>query len=99
VSASTHEAAEIAGAAGADFVVFGPVFPSPGKGPPRGLDELRAAVAGAGVPVFALGGVDENNALSVAACGAGVACIRAVLGAADPAAAARGLYSVLTVSV
>lgn len=94
---STHHQEEIAeaAAAGADFVTFGPVYATPSKaayGPPQGLERLRAACAGAALPVFALGGVSAERIPNVLAAGAaGIACIAAVLSAADPAAAARNL--------
>jgi thiamine-phosphate pyrophosphorylase len=79
---------------GADFAVWGPVFATPSKaryGPPvgtAGLDEARAL----GLPLLALGGVDAANAGRLRDQGfAGVACIRAVLSAHDPAQAARSL--------
>jgi thiamine-phosphate pyrophosphorylase len=79
----------------ADFAVFGPVFDTPSKrayGPPRGIDALREAAARSPVPVVALGGIDTGNAGLLRGTGvAGLAVIRAVLGAADPAAAVRGL--------
>lgn len=93
VGMSTHSIGEVkqAAASGCDFVVFGPVFATPGKGEPVGLDALSSAV-GQGIPVYALGGVDGSNAASCLRAGAaGVACIRAVLGAARPGQAARAL--------
>lgn len=93
VGASCHTEADLAARAGADFALFSPVFPSPGKGPAVGLDALREA-ARAGVPVFALGGVDASNAAACAAAGAhGVAAIRSWLAADDPAAACEALYA------
>jgi thiamine-phosphate pyrophosphorylase len=75
------------------FAVVGPVFDTPSKrafGPPVGIDVLRAA-AELPVPVLALGGVDHRNVESCVTVGAsGVACIRAVLAAPDPAAAVAG---------
>ena len=60
----------------ADFVTFGPIFESPGKGTPQGLDMLKAACR-LGKPVFALGGVNWENAASCVDAGAqGVAGIR-----------------------
>ena len=47
-------------AAKADFVTFGPVFNSPGKGPALGLGMLREAAA-LGPYVYALGGVNWDN--------------------------------------
>jgi thiamine-phosphate pyrophosphorylase len=78
IGRSAHNKAEVAAAAdeGADYVTFGPVFASPGKGPCTGLDGL-AAVTGLGVPVFALGGVGVDRLGEVAAAGAaGAAGIR-----------------------
>ena len=94
IGVSTHTIEEVRAAAAesADFVVFGPVFESPGKGAALGLEALRT-VAQVGIPVFALGGVDADNARACMRAGAaGVACIRAVLAAPDPAVAARRMF-------
>jgi thiamine-phosphate pyrophosphorylase len=88
VGLSTHTSGEVEAAAhaGADFVVFGPVFETPSKQgilKARGLTELSRSAA-LGVPVLALGGITPS---AVEDCGnagaAGVACIRALLGADD----------------
>jgi thiamine-phosphate pyrophosphorylase len=78
---STHSAEEVERArdAGADYAVFGPVYPTPSKerfGPPLGTAALARAAA-AGLPVYALGGVTLARFGEVAAAGAaGVAGIR-----------------------
>jgi thiamine-phosphate pyrophosphorylase len=75
---STHRRSEVeqAAAEGADYVTFGPVFASPGKGPPQGLEALEQACR-CGVPVLALGGVGLAELPQVAAAGAaGAAAIR-----------------------
>ena len=75
---SCHNLAEVDAAAadGCDFCVFGPVFASPGKGPPVGLAALAEA-ARRTLPVLALGGVTSANAgLCLAQGAAGVAGIR-----------------------
>ena len=60
----------------ANLVTFGPVFSSPGKGPPVGLDALKAACL-LGKPVYALGGVNWDNAADCMHAGAeGIAGIR-----------------------
>ena len=94
VGVSAHSPADVARAAreGADLAVFAPVHDTPGK-VPQGEAALAAACRAAPIPVFALGGVDETNAARCIEAGAaGVACIRSVLGANDPAAAALRLW-------
>lgn len=79
IGCSTHDLVEVAAAAaaGADYVVFGPVYGVPDKGAPVGVETLRRA-ADLGVPVLALGGVDGSRLAAVAAAGAvGAAGIRA----------------------
>ena len=91
VGQSIHTAAGAA-ASTADFCVFAPVFDTPGK-VAQGLDALAQACRGTRLPVLALGGIDEANAHRAIDAGArGVACIRSVLGSADPAAAAIRLW-------
>lgn len=78
VGRSCHTVAEVE-AAGADYVTFGPVFASPGKGMPVGLGQLQEACR-VGVPVFALGGVTwENASECIEAGAAGIAGIRLFL--------------------
>ncbi len=83
IGRSTHHPDEVATARndGADYVIFGPVFPTPSKaayGPPPGLAGLRQAVAH-GLPVVAVGGIGTDEMAVVAAAGAaGVAAIRAL---------------------
>ncbi|QOX77425.1 thiamine phosphate synthase [Trichlorobacter lovleyi] len=81
-------------AKGADFVTFGPVFPTPSKaayGEPVGLGELgRACRQTVGDLVFGLGGIKRTNLEQVTAAGCyRVALISDILAAADPAAAAE----------
>ena len=100
VGVSTHsrEEAIAAARAGADYVVYGPVWPTGGgeKAPAVGLDALAEVVrACAPMPVFALGGVDADRARAAFAVGARVACIGAVLGRPDAAAGARALAAAM----
>jgi thiamine-phosphate pyrophosphorylase len=75
IARSCHTLAEVWESA-ADFVTFGPVFASPGKGTPLGLEALQAACR-LGKPVYALGGVDWDNAADCMDAGAeGIAGIR-----------------------
>ncbi|HEY5073816.1 MAG TPA: thiamine phosphate synthase [Pyrinomonadaceae bacterium] len=67
IGASTHSLTEAQTACreGADFAVFGPIFPSPAKekyGPPLGAGELIAATRElAPFPLLALGGISIEN--------------------------------------
>jgi thiamine-phosphate pyrophosphorylase len=78
VSCHTLEDLRRAEGEGADFAVYGPVFPTlshPGAAP-LGLARFAAAVAQVSIPVYALGGVTPANAASCIAAGAaGVAGI------------------------
>lgn len=97
VGRSVHALVE-AGAAiadGADFLVFGSVFPTPSHpgAAATGTTALRRVVA-LGRPVLAIGGITAANAAAAHAAGAhGVAAIRAIWGAPDPADAARALLA------
>jgi thiamine-phosphate pyrophosphorylase len=88
VGASCHSVDAVRRAAGdgADFVLLGPVFATPGKEERAlGLDVLAAAVAAVAVPVHAIGGVTPARVPALRAAGArGGAAIRAFLeGPAD----------------
>lgn len=80
IGVSTHsvEEALAAKATGADFITFGPVFESPGKGTPQGLEALNCVCRFLDpFPVIALGGIDESNYANVLERGAsGFAAIR-----------------------
>jgi len=76
VSVHTIEEAITAEKAGADFVVFGPVFDSPGK-TAVGVEPLKRVVSSVHIPVLAIGGVTIANSSEVVAAGAaGIAGIR-----------------------
>lgn len=90
VGASRHgvEGARRAEAEGADFVLLGPIFPSPGKEVRAlGLAVLEDAARSLKIPVHAVGGIVPGNARQVVDAGArGLAAIRPFLDA--PAAEA-----------
>ena len=76
IGSSTHsiEEARTARDAGADFIVFGPVFESPAKkkyGPPVGLQALSGVARElAPFPVIALGGISIKNGAECLCAGA-----------------------------
>ena len=75
---STHTVAEAIAAeeAGANFIVFGPVFDTPGK-KPVGIEALRQVAFVVKIPVLGIGGINETNIDAVIAAGAaGIAAIR-----------------------
>jgi thiamine-phosphate pyrophosphorylase len=94
VGASRHsvDGARRAESEGADFVVLGPVFPTPGKeARALGLAVLGEAARAVAIPVHAVGGIAPANARQVVEAGArGLAAIRAYLEA--PAAAAANAF-------
>ena len=94
LSCHTVEEVRAAAASGADHVTLGPVAPTPSKpgyGPTLGMEALRES-ARAGVPVLALGGVDENNAGALRQAGiAGIAVMGGVMRSEDPERAVRRL--------
>jgi thiamine-phosphate pyrophosphorylase len=110
IGVSTHTIEEVSRAArvGADFVVFGPVYPplsKPLAGVAGGVQCLRAAChAASGLPVYALGGITPERILEFAGEGAlevrahpsGVAVIGAVLGADNPVLATRHLIEAVS---
>ena len=96
---STHDAAAAHGARarGADSIGFGAMFATATKDRPdvigpAALDGVRDL----DLPCFAIGGIDASNVARLVERGcARVAVSRAVVGAADPEAAARALLAAL----
>jgi thiamine-phosphate pyrophosphorylase len=60
---STHTLAEVKEAEklGADMITFSPIFKTPNKGEPKGLDVLKEIVSRVNIPVIALGGVISDE--------------------------------------
>ncbi|MDQ3957261.1 MAG: thiamine phosphate synthase [Actinomycetota bacterium] len=101
---STHSREQIDIALGwedrPDYIAVGPVFETPTKpGRPATGPELltyAAEVIPAGVPWFAIGGIDRSNLADVIDAGARrVVVVRAIVDAPDPAGAAAALRATL----
>jgi thiamine-phosphate pyrophosphorylase len=44
-----------------DFITYSPIFPTPNKGEPKGLDELQKVVVKYPIDIIALGGIISNE--------------------------------------
>jgi thiamine-phosphate pyrophosphorylase len=102
IGLSTHSRAQIdtAAALDVDYIGVGPVHLTPTKPgrPAVGTDLVGYAAAHARTPFFAIGGIDATNVAAVRAAGADrIAVVRALTGADDPEAAARGLRTEVSV--
>lgn len=96
---SCHSEGELKRAeeAKADYAVLSPVYGVPSKGSPLGPALFGRLRVGVRLPVVGLGGIEPGNAGEVRRAGAdGVAVIRALREAADPAGAARALRAAMT---
>ncbi len=98
-SAATLDEARKCLSEGADYVGFGPVYPTSSKddaGPVSGIDILKQVVEIIPVPIIAIGGVGAENIPDVMRAGAhGIAVISAVCCQDDPEKATRSLYQAL----
>ncbi|ABK82414.1 thiamine phosphate synthase [Campylobacter fetus] len=78
--ASTHNEKEIEDAIklGADFITFSPIFSTPNKGEPVGIETLKKIVLNSSVKVFGLGGITTKKHIKMVelAKAAGFASIR-----------------------
>jgi len=80
---SCHDAAEVAAAAGADYVTLSPFFPSESKPGYRTELDLRAVAAASVLPVLALGGITRETLGQVSGI-AGVAIMGEAMRVSDP---------------
>ena len=101
VGYSTHVLAQVIEAenSSADYIAFGPVFPTSSKENPDpvvGLEGLRKARQASRKPLVAIGGITAENARAALDAGAdSVAVIGGLLSAQDVAARAREFLRVL----
>ena len=84
---------------GADYIGFGPVYPTTSKedaGPAAGLGLLKQIVEAIPLPIIAIGGITADNTSPVIQTGVhGIAVISAVCCQSDPAEAAKCLRHLL----
>jgi len=95
-SAATMDEARVCLSEGADYVGFGPVYPTTSKedsGPVSGIGILKQVVEAIPLPIIAIGGVSAENAPQVMEAGAhGIAVISAVCCQDDPEHATRAIH-------
>jgi thiamine-phosphate pyrophosphorylase len=98
-SAGNLEEARKCFAEGADYIGFGPVYPTASKedaGPAAGLVLMRKIVEAMPLPIIAIGGISAENASPVIKTGVhGIAVISAVCCQNDPSEAAQCLRRLL----
>ncbi len=103
IGVSTHNQDEALTAEkeGADFITFGPVYPTPSKlkyGKPVGIDSLKKIAERVVIPIFGIGGIKPDNAKAVINAGAyGIALINGILGEDDVALAAEKYLKILKI--
>ena len=101
IGVSTHslKEAEESEQAGADFLVFGPVYFTSSKAPygePQGLGPLKKVMEKISIPVYAIGGIKADNIGEVKVTGVrGVSIISAIISATYPLAASEEILRAL----
>lgn len=99
LSVETMEQAKEAAELDIDYLAASPVFATPTKtdtAPPWGLTGLAALRRETGLPLVAIGGINQANAKAVLMAGAdGIAVVSAICAAADPRAAAQALRAII----
>ncbi len=89
IGVSCHTADEVAAASqeGANYVLLSPIRKVEGKAKPLGIEGFAAIARTTSLPVLALGGITLPDVAALRAAGAaGIAVMRSVMLAADPAA-------------
>ncbi|MBC7837920.1 MAG: thiamine phosphate synthase [Nitrospiraceae bacterium] len=102
ISVHAVEEAVQAEAAGADYIVLGPIYETPSKqtfGPPLGIHTLEKAGKLVRIPIIGIGGVTAARAREMRRAGAfGAAVITAIFGADDVESATRELLDAVTLA-
>ena len=64
ISTHTHQEALDAQKLGVDAITYSPIFASPNKGEPKGIEDLQAVVEMCSIKVFALGGIISQEQIN-----------------------------------
>lgn len=98
-SAHNLREAQEAWEAGVDYIIVGPIFPTPSKEglvSPLGLEALQEITTASKVPVVAIGGINSANGQKVLEAGAhGLACISAILASDNVVSSTQKLTQVI----
>jgi thiazole tautomerase (transcriptional regulator TenI) len=102
VGRSVHSYKEVIQAEqeGADFVLYGHVYPTKSKEglKPRGLDELKEEIQVCSIPIIAIGGITLEKTGELRSCGvSGIAIMSGIMGATNFVEAAKAYKSSLLV--
>ena len=85
---------------GADYIGFGPIYPTTSKddaGVVKGVDTLTQIAEAVSAPIIAIGGISSNRVSEILQAGAhGIAVISSVCCQEDPEQATKALYQVIT---
>jgi thiamine-phosphate pyrophosphorylase len=65
ISTHTHDEVLKAESLGADAITYSPIFASPNKGKPKGLEDLKELLKKCKIKVFALGGIVEEEQIKM----------------------------------
>ncbi len=99
ISTHSREQAMEAERSGADYIGFGPVFPTATKtaGKPQGVKKLEIIKKAVKIPVIAIGGITQTNIGEVIRAGAdGAAVISAILSEGDITRASHEMLTVIS---
>ncbi len=67
ISTHTHEEVLRAESLGADYVTYSPIFTTPNKGEPKGIQDLKMVLKLTNIKIFALGGIVSDTELQALA--------------------------------
>ncbi len=95
-SSHSSEEAKRAEEAGADFITFSPIFKTKNKGFEQGTDVFKKVLKLLRIPVFALGGINENNLSKIKGVGGRYVAVQSgILRSRDIGSAARSFAGIL----
>jgi thiamine-phosphate diphosphorylase len=98
ISTHSREQAMAAERSGADYIGFGPIFPTTTKdaGELQGINTLKIVKSAVGIPLIAIGGITQKNIGDVIRSGAdGAAVISAILSSDDITLASHEIMTII----